>query len=83
LSTAIREDGKMGVRSALVRAGLVRPPFEPHEFERDMHMLYAPAPGPSVASVPNPITPRSSAERCARDGCGRPVNDPIHRVGED
>jgi hypothetical protein len=57
--------------------------FEPHEFERDMHMLYRPAPGPSVATVGNLVTPRSSAERCARDGCGRPANDSIHHVSED
>jgi hypothetical protein len=83
LTTAIREDGKMGVRSALVRAGLMRPPSEPHGFERDMHLLYVPGLGSPVANVPHPITPRSSAERCARDGCGRPADDPIHHVGED
>ena len=74
-----------GVRSVLVRAGLMSPPFEPHEFERAMHMLANPASGggPSIATVAHPVTPMSSSERCARDGCERPANDPIHKVGGD
>jgi hypothetical protein len=71
-----------GVRSALARMGLAAPPVEPHEFESAMHLLYAPAPGPTVASVPNVITPATSA-RCAREGCDRPQSDPIHRLPED
>lgn len=76
----------MGVRSALVRAGLVRPPLEPHEYEPDLRVAYRPAPGPSaarLATVVSPIAARDSAERCARRGCGRPPSDPIHGVGED
>ena len=55
--------------------------LEPHEFESAMHMLFAPA-APSMASVPNVVTPVPSA-RCARDGCDRPRADPIHRLGDD
>jgi hypothetical protein len=62
--------------------GLVAAPLEPHEFESAMHMLYTPPPGASLATVPNIVTPVTS-ERCARDGCGRPPADPIHRLPED
>ena len=68
------------VRSALIRMGLASPPYEPHEFERAMQMLtHPPSAGPSVATVPHVMTPMTSSERCARDGCGRPFNDPIHQ----
>jgi len=73
--------GKSDIRSGLVRMGLAAAPLEPHEFESAMHMLFAPA-APSMASVPNVVTPVSSA-RCARDGCDRPRADPIHRLPED
>jgi hypothetical protein len=71
-----------GIRSALARTGLVAEALRPHEFESAMHMLFAPAAGPSVASVPNVVTPVTSAT-CARDGCGRPRADAIHRVPEE
>ena len=68
------------LRSALVRTGHASPPFEPHEFERVMHLLsHPPSAGPSVATVPHIVTPTSSSARCAREGCGRPMNDPIHQ----
>jgi hypothetical protein len=70
------------IRSALVRAGLLSPPVEPHEFETAMHLLSHPASGPSVATVPHIVTPNASA-RCARDGCDRARTDPIHTIPED
>ena len=70
-----------GIRSVLARTGLVAAPLEPHEFESAMHMLYAPPPGASLATVPNIVTPVTS-ERCGRDGCDRPRSDPIHRLPE-
>jgi len=73
--------GKTGIRSGLARMGLAAAPLEPHEFESAMHMLFAPA-APSMASVPNVVTPVSST-RCARDGCDRPRADPIHRLRDD
>ena len=73
--------GRTAIRSGLARMGLAAAPLEPHEFESAMHLLFAPA-APSLASVPNVITPVSSA-RCARDGCDRPRADPIHRLGDD
>ena len=72
---------KMASRSALARLGLTHGPLESHEFETAMHLLFAPA-APSIASVPNVVTPVSSA-RCAREGCDRPRADPIHRIAED
>jgi hypothetical protein len=77
--------GWMGaVRSALVRAGLASPPFEPHEFERSMQLLsHPPSAGPSVATVPHIATPVSSSARCGHEGCGRPMNDPVHQVSAD
>jgi len=72
----------MRVRSALVRAGLARPPLEPHDLERDMHLLYVPGPGSPVASVPHPVSPLSSTERCARAECGGCTNDPTHHIAE-
>jgi len=69
------------MRSTLARLGLAREPLGPHEFESAMHLLFAPA-APSIASVPNVVTPVSS-ERCARDRCDRPRADPIHRLAED
>jgi hypothetical protein len=69
-----------GTRSALARLGLAREPLTPHEFESAMHLLFAPA-APSIASVPNVVTPISA--RCARDGCDRPRADPIHLLAED
>jgi hypothetical protein len=72
------------IRSALVRAGLASPPDGPHEFERAMQMLsHPPSAGPSVATVPLVMTPTTSSERCARAGCGRPANDPIHQIQGD
>jgi hypothetical protein len=71
--------GKTGIRSGLARLGLAAAPLEPHEFESSMHMLFAPA-APSMASVPNVVTPVTSA-RCARAGCDRPRADPSHRLG--
>ncbi len=56
-------------------------PLGPHEFESAMHMLFTPG-APSIASVPNVVTPITSA-RCARDGCDRPQADPIHRLADD
>jgi hypothetical protein len=73
--------GKTGIRAGLARMGLAAAPLEPHEFESAMHMLFAPA-APSMASVPNVVTPVSST-RCARDGCDRPRADPIHRLRDD
>ena len=70
------------IRSALVRAGLIAPPVEPHEFVTAMHLLSHPAPGPSVATVPHIVTPNESA-RCARDGCDRVRTDSIHTIPED
>jgi hypothetical protein len=70
-----------GIRDALASAGLIRKPLEPHEFERAIHLLFNPA-APSPASVPNIVTPSTSA-RCARDGCDRPRGDLIHRIPED
>jgi hypothetical protein len=77
--------GVMGrIQSALVRAGLARPPFEPHAFERTMTMAsHPPSAGPSIATVPHVITPTSASTLCTREGCGRPKSDPIHQVGED
>jgi hypothetical protein len=69
------------LRAVLVRMGLAAAPLEPHEFESALHLLFAPAPGPSVATVPNIVTPTTSA-RCTRDGCDRPRADPIHRLPE-
>jgi hypothetical protein len=70
------------IRSALASAGLVSPPLEPHEFEVAMHLLSHPASaGPSVATVPNIVTPTESAH-CARDGCDRARHDPIHTIPE-
>jgi hypothetical protein len=70
------------IRSALVQMGLASPPFEPHEFERSMQMLsHPPSAGPSVATVPIPVTTMSSSARCAREHCGRPMSDLIHQVG--
>ena len=69
------------IRHALASAGLVREPLESHEFESAIHLLFNPA-GPTVASVPNIVTPSTSA-RCARDGCDRPRSDLIHRIPED
>jgi len=64
--------------------GLASPPFEPHEFERAMQMLsHPPTAGPSVATVPHVQTPMTASSRCAREGCGRPLNDPIHQVSGD
>ena len=71
----------MRIRSAIARMGLVGQPLEPHEFESAMHLLFAPAPGPSVSTVPNIVTPSTSA-RCTRDGCDRPRADPIHQLPE-
>ena len=48
--------GKASMRSALARMGIVAEPLGPHEFESAMHMLFAPA-SPSLASVPNIVTP--------------------------
>jgi hypothetical protein len=73
--------GKASIRSSLASLALARGPSSPHEFESAMHMLFAPA-SPSLASVPNVVTPVTSA-RCARDGCDRPRSDPIHRLPED
>ena len=73
--------GRTAIRSGLARMGLAAAPLEPHEFESAMHMLFAPA-APSMASVPNVVTPVTSA-RCARDGCDRLRADPIHRLGDD
>ena len=73
--------GKANIRSGLARLGLAAEPLEPHEFETAMHLLYAPA-APSLASVPNIVTPSTSA-RCAHDGCDRPRADPIHRAPEE
>ncbi len=67
-------------RSALARFGLAHEPLEPHEFEGAMHLLFAPA-APSIASVPNVVTPVSTM--CAHDGCDRPRADPIHRLAEE
>ena len=68
------------IRSALERAGLVSPPLVAHDFETAIHLLSRPASaGPSVATVPHIVTPTTSA-RCARDGCDRARNDPIHNV---
>jgi hypothetical protein len=68
------------IRSALVRAGLISPPLEPHEFETAMHLLsHTASAGPSVATVPNIVTPTESAH-CARDGCDRARHDPIHTI---
>lgn len=71
----------MGLRDLLVNARLARGPLEPHEFESAIHLLFNPA-APSMASVPNIVTPATSA-LCARDGCDRPRADPIHRIPED
>ena len=70
------------IRAALVRAGLVAPPLEPHEFEVAMHLLSHPTAGPSAAAVPHIVTPTSSA-RCAHEGCDRVPGDPIHTIPED
>ncbi|HEU0243268.1 MAG TPA: hypothetical protein VFQ75_05140 [Candidatus Limnocylindrales bacterium] len=70
------------IRSGLARTGLVAVPLRPHEFESGIHMLYRPPVGPTVASVPNMVTPADSA-RCARARCDRPRADPIHRIAED
>jgi hypothetical protein len=79
---ALEGRGRMpSIHDALIRAGLVREPLEPHEFERGIHLLFNPA-GPTVASVPNIVTPSTSA-RCTRDGCDRPRGDAIHRLPED
>ena len=49
-----------------------------------MQMLsHPPSAGPSVATVPHVMTPVSSSARCAREGCGRPMNDPVHQVSAD
>lgn len=69
------------VRSVLVGLGLADERLAPHDFESAVHLLYAPAPGPTVASVPNIVTPATSA-RCVHDGCDRPRSDPIHRPAE-
>jgi hypothetical protein len=68
------------VRSALVRAGFVAPPLEPHEFEVAMHLLARGLSTP-VAMVPNIVTPTETAH-CGRDGCGRVRTDSIHTVPE-
>jgi hypothetical protein len=71
------------LRSGLARAGLVSPPVEPHEFEVAMHLLSHPASsGPSIATVPHIVTPTTSS-RCARSGCDRVRNDPIHHIADD
>jgi hypothetical protein len=69
------------IRSALVRAGLISPPLVPHEFETAMHLLARGSSTP-VAQVPNIVTPTEGAH-CARDGCDRDRNDPIHHLPED
>ena len=57
--------------------------LEPHEFESAMRMFsQPPAAGPSIATVPTVMTPVTSTE-CARQGCGRARNDPIHRIAGD
>jgi hypothetical protein len=57
--------------------------LEPHEFESAMRMFsQPPAAGPSIATVPTVMTPVTSTE-CARKGCGRATNDPIHRIAGD
>ena len=72
------------IRSALVRAGLAKPPFEPHDFERTMTMAsQPPSAGPSVATVPHVLTPISAGRLCTREGCGRTMSDPIHRNPSD
>jgi hypothetical protein len=72
------------IRSLLADAGLVGRPLVPHPFERSLHLLSHPTSGgPSVATVPHVATPISSSERCARERCGRPPNDPIHRIDGD
>jgi len=57
--------------------------LEPHAFESAMRMFsQPPAAGPSIATVPTVMTPVTSTE-CARQGCGRARNDPIHRIAGD
>jgi hypothetical protein len=57
--------------------------LEPHEFESAMRMFsQPPAAGPSIATVPTVMTPVTSTD-CARQGCGRARNDPIHRIAGD
>jgi hypothetical protein len=72
------------VHASLVRAGLAKPPFEPHEFERSMAMAsHPPSAGASIATVPHVITPTSASTLCTREGCGRPKSDAIHQIGRD
>jgi hypothetical protein len=57
--------------------------LEAHAFESAMRMFsQPPSAGPSIATVPNLMTPVTSTE-CARAGCGRARNDAIHRIPED
>ena len=47
-----------------------------------MHMpSQTPAMG-VIQGVPNIVTPTPTSQ-CARDDCGRPQNDPIHRLPDD
>jgi hypothetical protein len=72
------------IHSGLVRAGLAKPPFEPHVFERTMTMAaMPPSAGPSIATVPHVLTPVSASTLCSREGCGQPKGDPIHQDAGD
>jgi hypothetical protein len=73
----------MGIRGSLSaawrrrRAGLA-----PHEFEVRMYLPnQTPAMG-VIQGVPHVVTPTPTS-RCARDDCGRPQSDPIHRLPAD
>jgi hypothetical protein len=58
-----------------------RPAAAPHEFEVRMYMPnQTPAMG-VIQGVPHVATPTTT--RCARDDCGRPQSDPIHRLPGD
>ena len=73
----------MGIRGRLSAAWRRRrPALGPHEFEVRMYLPnQTPAMG-VVQGVPHVVTPTPTS-RCARDDCGRPQSDPIHRLPAD
>jgi len=72
----------MGIRANLSSAWRRRRPLAPHEYEIRMHMLSQPPAMGVIQGVPNIVTPTPTT-RCAREDCGRPESDPIHRLLND